>query len=77
MQPSRNLVSVGVEFAARVKFGHHHLGGGSFLLLMVVHRDAATVIDNGDRVIHVDGDLDRVAEPRQRFVYGVVNHLID
>jgi hypothetical protein len=42
-----------------------------------VHRDPAAVVDHRDGVVDVDGDADRVAEPGQGLVDGVVHHFID
>lgn len=79
VQAARHLVAVLVELAAGVQLGHDDLGGAALRLVLVVEldagRDAAAVVDHGDRVVGVDGDVDLGAMPRQRFVDGVVQHL--
>ena len=65
------------EFAARVQVGQHQLDGGHLPFRMHVHRDAAAVVADGDRAIHVDGDFDFVAIAGQMLVNGVVQHLED
>src|SRR6185436_3831836 len=45
--------------------------------LVAIDRDAPAVVDDGDRIVDVDGDVDLVAMPGQRLVYRVVDDLID
>ena len=42
-----------------------------------VDRNAAAVVDDGDRVVDVDGDVDLIAESGQRLVDRVVDDLVD
>ena len=61
VQTARDLVRRGVELAARVEFGQHHLHRRHHLAVGQghhVHRDAAPVVDHRDRVVHVDDDVD-------------------
>ena len=44
---------------------------------MHVGRDAAAVVDDRDRVVEVDGDVDLVAIAGQSLVDGVVDDLVD
>jgi hypothetical protein len=44
---------------------------------MEINRDAATVVDHGDRVVDMDGDVDLVAEAGQRFVDRVIDDFVD
>ena len=44
---------------------------------MLVDRDAAAVVDDGDRLVGVDRDLDVVAVAGQGLVDGVVDDLVD
>ncbi len=44
---------------------------------MHVHRDAAAVVADGNRAIHMDRDLDLVAIAGEMFVDRVVQHLED
>ena len=46
------------------------------LFFVHVHGDAAAVVDNGDRVVFVDGDLDVRGIAGESFVYGVVYDLV-
>src|SRR5262249_37196694 len=52
-----------------------HLGGRSTLLLHDVDGDPAPVVEHGDGVVGVDGDLDLGAETGEGFVYRVVDDL--
>jgi hypothetical protein len=75
VQTARNLVGVGIEFAARMQDGHHDLGRRTPLFWMDFHRNAAAVVHHADRAIIMDGDFDMVAIARQGFVDRVVDHL--
>ena len=44
---------------------------------MHVDGDAASIVDDGDAVVPMDGDGDGIAVARERFVDGVVDNLID
>ena len=78
VEAAGDLVAAAVaELAAGVKDGEDDLGGGPPLLLEDADRDAAAVVDDGDRVVGMDRHLDRVAVPGQRLVDGVVDDLVD
>ena len=53
------------------------LGGRLVVLVHDADGDAAAVVDDGDRVVGVDGDDDAGAVAGERFVDGVVDHLVD
>ncbi len=77
VQPAGDLVGVAVELAAGVQHGHHDLGGRTPQLVvgMDLDGDAAAVVDDADRVVGVDDDLDVVAVAGQGLVDRVVDHL--
>ena len=80
VQPAGNLIGRRVELAAGVQLGQHHLHRRHLLAvgqIHHVHRNAAPVVDHGDRVVHVDHDVDLFGVPGQRLVHGVVHHLVD
>ena len=79
VQAAGNLVAVAVEFAARMQHGHHHLRGGQTFAIHIhlVDRNAAAVVDDGDGVVVMNGDIDLVGKAGQRFVDRVVHHFID
>ena len=71
-------VGVGArELRAGVELGHHQLDRRDLLLGMQADRDAAAVVGDGDRSVRVDGDLDLVGVPAERFVGGVVDRFLD
>ena len=47
------------------------------MVLHVVDRNAATVVNHGDGVVDVDCDVNAVGVPSQGFVDGVVDDFID
>ena len=57
--------------------GQDDLGRGALLLRVLVDRDAAAVVDDGDRLVRVDRDRDVVAVAGERLVDGVVDDLVD
>ena len=79
VQSAGDLVVGGVELAAGVQLGEHHLDGGHLLAVgdHVVHRDAAAVVHHGDGVVDVDGDVDARGVSGQRLVHRVVDYLVD
>ena len=78
VQSAGNFVRRGIELAARVQRGHHHLRRGNFFAVDVHVADgnAAAVIDHGDGVVDVDGDVNPVGVAGQRFVHRVVHHFV-
>ena len=66
VQAAGDLVAAAVaELAAGVQGRHHDLGRRSLLLLVLLDRDAAAVVDDGDAVVGVDRDLDRCRSGRR------------
>ena len=78
VEPAGDLVSPALaELAAGVEGGEDDLCSGSLLLGMLVDRDAAAVVDDGDRLVGVDRYLDLVAVAGERLVDRVVDDLVD
>jgi hypothetical protein len=78
VQAAGHLVAAAVaELAAGVEDGEHDLDGRLALLLHRRDGDAAAVVDDRDRVVGVDRDVDAVAMAGERLVDGVVNDLVD
>ncbi len=78
VQAAGDLVAAAVaELAAGVQDGEDDLGGRLLLLLHRVDGDPAAVVDDGDRVVRVDHDLDLVGLAGERLVDGVVDDLVD
>ena len=77
VQTAGHLVAVVVELAAGVELRHHDLGGRALELVVVldVGGDAAAVVDDRNRVVGVDDDLDIVAPAGERLVDRVVEDL--
>ncbi len=79
MEAARDLVVGGVELAAGVEHGEDDLDGGHGDAVdgLVVDRDAAAVVDDGDGVVDVDGDVDAGGVAAEGFVDGVVDDFVD
>ena len=76
VQAAGHLVPFAAELAAGVQDGEDHLHRGYLLLRVIVHRDAAPVVCDGDGVVLMDPHLYLGAVPRQSLVHGVVHHLV-
>ena len=78
VQAAGDLVAAAVaELAAGVEDGEDDLERGPALLLHHRDGDAAAVVDDRDRVVGVDRDVDAAAVAGQRLVDGVVDDLVD
>ena len=76
VESPRDLVAVAAEFAARMEDGQNDLDGGHAALVHI-DGDAASVVRDGDAVVLVYRDADRVAVTRERLIDGVVHDLIN
>ena len=77
VQAAGHGVGLAVELAARVQRGQHHLDRRPLLHRVPVDRDAAAVVLDPDPAVGQQRHPDRVADPGQRLVDGVVDHLLD
>ena len=77
VQTAGDFVSVGIELAASVKFGHHDLGSALLFLLMIINGNAAPVINHCDRIVQMNRDLDGIAVPGEGFVYGIIYNFVN
>src|SRR5277367_2859332 len=77
VQAAGNFVGVAIEFSAGVQNGHDDFRGGLFFSGVHVHGDAAAVVDYGDAVVFVHGDVDLIAESGHGFVHGIVHDFPD
>jgi hypothetical protein len=80
VQAGGELVGLVVELAAGVQDRHHDLKRRLALHLGIVMRldgDAASVVDDRDRVIEVDDDVDLLAIAGHRLVDRVVDDFPD
>jgi len=77
VQPPRDLVRGVVELAPGVERREHDLQGGLVLGRVLVHRDAAPVVDHRDGAVDMDDHVDLLAVARHRLVDRVVHHLVD
>ena len=77
VQTSRDLVAALVELTAGVEHRQHHFERRFALLLVVVGRNTAAVVPDGDGVVLVDRHVDVGAVARQRLVDRVVHDLVN
>ena len=76
MEAARDLVAVVVELAAGVEHGQHDFGRGPAAGVLV-DGNAAAVVDDRDRVVDVQRDVDLVAVAGERLVDRVVDDFVD
>ena len=76
MQAAGHLVAVVVELAAGVEHRQHDFGR-RLPARVQIDRDAAAVVDDRDRSVDVNRDVDLIAEAGERLVDRVVDDLVD
>ena len=77
VQAAGHLIGVLIEFSAGVQLGHDHFRRRHAFLGVDVDRNAATVVGDADATVAIERYLDEIAIAGQRFVDGVVDHLVD
>ena len=77
VQAAGHLVGVLVEFSAGVELGHDDLGRRYTFRRVQVGRDAAAIVGDGARAVRIERYRHQRRVPAQRFVDGVVHHLVD
>ena len=76
MQPTRDLIGIRIEFAARVQHGHDYFGRRDALLFVHIHRYAAAIVTDSHAAGRVNDYVYLIAKSGQRFVDGVVNQFL-
>ena len=76
VQTARHLVGAVLELAAGVQHRQRDFGG-RLAALVHVGRNAAAVVDDGDRVVEMNRDVDFGTEAGERFVDRVVDDLVN
>ncbi len=74
MQATGNLIGVIIKFSARVQNRHDNFRSRLAFLGMDIHRDAATIIGYGNRVIRMQDNINAITVPSQRFIDSVIHH---
>src|SRR5579872_4994512 len=80
MQSAGDLVVGRIEFSACIELGKHHLNGGHLLTVCQHHHvdgDTAAIVNDGDRVVDVDGDFDFLGMTGEGFVDGIVYYFVN
>ena len=77
VQAAGHLVPLAAELAAGMQNGQDDLDRGDLLLGMLIDRDAASVVGDGDGVVGVNGHLDMAAVTGQSLVDRVVHNLVN
>src|SRR5262249_46056887 len=79
VQSAGHFVRRSVELAAGMQLCHYDLGGGNLFAVdvHVVNGNAAAVIDDGNRVVDVNGGFDLVSETGESFVHRVVDNFVN
>ena len=77
VQAARYAIGFVIELAPSVQHSHDDLQGRPVELRMVIYRDAAAIIFDGDASVHVDDHIDLFAIASQGLVHAVINYLVD
>ena len=75
MKAAGDLVALAAELAAGVELGQDDLERGQSLVRHDVHRNARSVVRDGDGVVRMEGDLDEVGAAGEGLVDRVVHDL--
>jgi hypothetical protein len=74
VQTARGLVDLAVELAAGMQHGHDHFKRGlAGKLRMVLHRDAAAIVGDGQIAIGIKLDFNEIGMSGDSFVHRVVD----
>ena len=76
VEPAGDGVAATAELAAGVKDRHDDLDGGPVLRGVLVNGDAASIIDDPEPAVGLNGDLDVIAAAGEGLVHGVVDDLV-
>ena len=76
MKTAGNLIAFTTEFTASMQDRKNDLNRWNLLFWMLINRDTATIIINGDRIVFMYGYHDVGAIASERFIDCVVNNLI-
>ena len=74
MKAAGHFVIVLAEFSARVQGREQDFHGAEFGLAKFVHRDASSVVIDGDAVVFFEKNFNGVTMSVQRFIHGVVQN---
>ena len=74
VEAAGNFVSVAIKFSAGVQDGEDDFGGRTLFRGVHVDRNAAAVVDHGDGIVGVHGDVDFVGVTGHGFVDGIVHN---
>ena len=77
VQAGRRLVRLVVELATGPDDRQDDFEVGLLLVLVLVHRDAAAIVADGQAAVEVDGDVDGLAVAGEVLVDGVVHEFVD
>src|SRR5207302_3670669 len=77
VETAGNFVRVAVEFSAGMENGENNFSSGALLGGVHVDGNAAAVVDDGDGIVFVNGDVYFVRVASHRFVDGIVHDFPD
>ncbi len=76
MEAAGYLIPATAELAACMEDRKDHFHRGLSGFFLGIHRDPSPVIDDGDRLVCIDGHINTVAKSSQSFVYCIVYDLV-
>jgi len=77
VKPAGNLISAASEFASCMKDRKYYLHSRDTRFFLYIYRDSPSVIDNGDGIVLIDGNVNGAAVSRKGFIYCVIYDLIN
>ena len=76
VETSGYFISAASEFSTGVENGKYHFHRRKSGLVVDPHRDSSAVVNNGHRIILIDGHQDGITESCQSLVHRVIHNLI-
>ena len=72
-----NFIRIAIKLSAGVQHSEHHFGRGTLLRSMHIDGNAAAVVNHGDGIVGVHGDIYFVRVTGHGFVNGIVDDFPD
>ena len=76
MQSSGNLISAAAKLTAGMKYGENDFNGWKSRFLLNTDRYTASVVSDGNYIVLLDIDCNKVTVARESLVYCIVNYLV-
>ena len=77
VQPAGHLVSPAAKFASCMQDCKNNFYCRNSGFLIDPNRNSTTVVNDRNRIVRIDADINGIADASQRFVYRIIDNFID